>query len=82
MSRADREAAARRIMEQRPPDVPPDLCAEAIHRGGRTLRRRTVLLRLTWLVLLALTVVFAVWAATVRPWEQPPADTTPPLTGW
>ncbi|MGW1543400.1 hypothetical protein ACWCPM_24705 [Streptomyces sp. NPDC002309] len=83
MSRADREAAARRIMERTPPRVPPDLGADAVRLGERLLRRRTVALRLAWLLLFAVTVAFTVWALTERPWvEPPPSRTTPPLTGW
>ncbi|GEC05723.1 hypothetical protein SSP24_33780 [Streptomyces spinoverrucosus] len=82
MSRVEREAAARRIMEQTPPRVPPDLCADAVRLGDRLLRRRTLALRLAWLLLWAATVAFTVWALTVRPWVEPPSETTPPLTGW
>ncbi|MFJ7237011.1 hypothetical protein ACIQWB_07685 [Streptomyces olivaceus] len=82
MSRPKREAAARRILEQSPPRVPPELYAEAVRRGGRMLRRRTALRRLTWLVLGAAAVAFIVWALTVQPWVEPPSETTPPMTGW
>ncbi|MFJ5261212.1 hypothetical protein ACIQAC_12205 [Streptomyces sp. NPDC088387] len=82
MSRGEREAAARRIMERTPPSVPPELCAEAVRRGSRLLRRRRIALRLLWLLMLAATVAFAVWALTARPWVEPPSVTTPPLTGW
>ncbi|MGV9393334.1 hypothetical protein ACWDQL_29955 [Streptomyces olivaceus] len=82
MSRPEREAAARRILEQSPPRVPPELYAEAVRRGSRMLRRRTALRRLTWLVLGAAAVAFAVWALTVQPWVEPPSETTPPMTGW
>ncbi|MBF8171906.1 MULTISPECIES: hypothetical protein [Streptomyces] len=82
MSRPKREAAARRILEQSPPRVPPELYAEAVRRGGRMLRRRTALRRLTWLVLGAAAVAFMVWALTVQPWVEPPSETTPPMTGW
>ncbi|GHI92421.1 MULTISPECIES: hypothetical protein [Streptomyces] len=82
MSRPKREAAARRILEQSPPRVPPELYAEAVRRGSRMLRRRTALRRLTWLVLGAAAVAFAVWALTVQPWVEPPSETTPPMTGW
>ncbi|MBV7699979.1 hypothetical protein [Streptomyces sp. TRM70350] len=82
MSRVDREAAARRIMEQTPPRVPPDLCADAVRLGDRLLRRRALALRLGWLLLCAAAVAFTVWALTVRPWVEPPSQTTPPLSGW
>ncbi|WP_107481833.1 hypothetical protein [Streptomyces sp. JHA26] len=82
MNRFEREAAVRRIMEQSPPRVPPELYADALRRGSRMLRRRTAVRRLTWLVLCAAAVVFTVWALTARPWAEPPSETTPPVTGW
>ncbi|MEJ8670867.1 MULTISPECIES: hypothetical protein [unclassified Streptomyces] len=82
MNRAQREAAARRIMERTPPSVPPELYAEAVQRGGRMLRRRKAAMLLMWLVLFAATMAFVVWALTARPWVEPPSETTPPLTGW
>lgn len=82
MTRAEREAAVRRLMERSAPRVPPDLCADAVRRGTRLLRRRTAARRLTWLLLFTAAVVFTVWAATVHPWAEPPSQTTPPLTGW
>ncbi|GAA4069238.1 hypothetical protein [Streptomyces shaanxiensis] len=82
MSRPQREAAVRRIMEGTPPPVPPELYAEAVRRGARMLRRRTVAVRLMWLLLFAATVAFVVWAVMARPWVEPPSETTPPLTGW
>ncbi|WP_369181600.1 hypothetical protein [Streptomyces mutabilis] len=82
MNRLQREAAARRIMEQSPPRVPPDLYADALRRGGRMLRRRTAVRRLMWVLLGAAAVAFTVWALTVQPWVEPPSETTPPVTGW
>ncbi|GGJ08877.1 hypothetical protein [Streptomyces brasiliensis] len=82
MNRPEREAAVRRIMEQVPAPVPPELYAEIVRRGGRTLRRRAAARRLLWLLLAAACVAFAVWALTARPWVEPPSQTTPPLTGW
>ncbi|MEU9555329.1 hypothetical protein [Streptomyces fumanus] len=82
MNRTQREAAARRLMEQSPPRVPSGLCAEAVRRGDRALRRRAVARRALWLLLFAAAVAFTVWALTVQPWAEPPAETTPPLTGW
>lgn len=69
-------------MEGTPPPVPPELYAEVVRRGGRMLRRRTVAVRLMWLLLFAATVAFVVWALMARPWVEPPSETTPPLTGW
>ncbi|GGV26833.1 hypothetical protein [Streptomyces griseoflavus] len=82
MSRISREATVRRMLEQSPPSVPPDLHAEAVRRGSRILRRRTLARRAMWLLSLAMTVAFVVWAVTARPWVEPPSETTPPLTGW
>ena len=83
MSQANRrEAAVRELLEGPAPPVPPELCADAIRRGNRLLRRRTLLLRLLWLILLAATVAFVVWASIARPWVEPPSETTPPLAGW
>ncbi|MEV8595824.1 hypothetical protein ACIHFC_14235 [Streptomyces sp. NPDC052013] len=83
MSRVSREATVRRLLEQRtPPPVPPELHAEAVRRGARMLRRRRFARRVMWLLLLAATVAFTVWALTAQPWVEPPSETTPPLTGW
>ncbi|MFC7884419.1 hypothetical protein ACFUVV_21440 [Streptomyces sp. NPDC057376] len=82
MNRLQREAAARRIMEQSPPPVPPGLYADAVRRGSRMLRRRTAVRRVMWLLLCAAAVAFTVWALTVQPWVEPPSETTPPVTGW
>ncbi|MFI6492842.1 hypothetical protein [Streptomyces sp. NPDC050564] len=82
MNLPEREAAVRRMLEQAPPPVPPDLYADAVRRGGRMLRRWTAARRLMWLVLFAAAVAFIVWASMARPWVEPPSETTPPLTGW
>ncbi|WP_149547336.1 hypothetical protein [Streptomyces marokkonensis] len=82
MAAMRREATVRRLLEQSPPPVPPDLHADAVRRGARILRRRTLARRVLWLLLLATTVAFTVWALTSRPWVEPPSETTPPLTGW
>ncbi|WP_406725831.1 hypothetical protein WJ438_15770 [Streptomyces sp. GD-15H] len=81
MSR-DREAAVRRLLEQAPPPVPPELHANAVRRGARILRRRTLARRVWWLVMLAAGLAFVIWALTAHPWVEPPSETTPPLTGW
>ncbi|MFF3450427.1 hypothetical protein ACFYXJ_25180 [Streptomyces sp. NPDC002667] len=83
MNLPEREAAVRRLLEQEPPPVvPPDLYGEVVRRGGRMLRRGRALRRLLWLALLGAVVVFAVWAATARPWVEPPSETTPLVTDW
>jgi hypothetical protein len=69
-------------MERATPTVPPELYAEVVRRGGRMLRRRVLARRVGWLLLLAASVAFTVWALTARPWVEPPSQTTPPLTGW
>ncbi|MFF7336169.1 hypothetical protein ACFZAT_02405 [Streptomyces sp. NPDC008163] len=72
-----REDEVRRMLEGPHPQVPADLSARAAERGGGLLRRRRALRRLWVLALVAAVAVFAVWALTVRPWETPPAETTP-----
>ncbi|MGA5894210.1 hypothetical protein [Streptomyces venetus] len=78
----DREAAVRRLMEQTPRPVPPEIHTEAVRRGGRMLRRRALARRVLWLLAFAAAVAFTAWAMTAHPWVEPPSDTTPPLTGW
>ncbi|MFH8988858.1 hypothetical protein [Streptomyces sp. NPDC017940] len=78
-----REAAVRQLLDAGgPAPVPPDLHADAVRRGAGMLRRRTVLRRACWLLLLAAVLAFTVWAADARPWTEPPSRTTPPLTRW
>ncbi|WJV46537.1 hypothetical protein [Streptomyces flavofungini] len=78
-----REAVVRGMLDAEGPlPVPPDLHADAVRRGARMLRRRTVVRRLMWLLLLAAVVAFAVWAAEAQPWVEPPSSRTPPLTSW
>ncbi|QQC91073.1 hypothetical protein [Streptomyces alfalfae] len=77
-----REVAVRRLLEGAPPSVPPELCEEALRRGGRRLRRRRAVRGLLWLALFAAVVAFSVWASVAQPWVEPPAETTPPLTRW
>ncbi|MDK1343280.1 hypothetical protein QNO09_08190 [Streptomyces sp. 378] len=82
MRENDRDAAVRRLLEQAPRPLPPEIHPEAVRRGARILRRRTLARRVLWLLLFASAVAFTVWALTARPWVEPPSDTTPPLTGW
>jgi ferric-dicitrate binding protein FerR (iron transport regulator) len=82
VNRAEREAAVRRIMQESPPRVPPELYADALRRGRRMLRRRVAARRLMWLLLCAAALAFTVWAVTARPWARPPSETTPPLPDW
>lgn len=76
-----KEAAVRELLDGALPAIPPELYAEAVRRGGRMLRRRRTLRRVLWLLLVLLVTAFVIWASVVRPWTQPPSDTTPPLTG-
>lgn len=80
MNRVEREAAVRRLMEQKPPQVPAELYADVLQRGNRMLRRRTLARRAMWLLLFAAAVAFTVWALTARPWAEPPSQTTPPVS--
>ncbi|MET7378257.1 hypothetical protein ABZT08_05400 [Streptomyces sp. NPDC005526] len=82
MNRAEREAAVRHLMEQRPPQVPPELYADVVRRGSRLTSRRTAARRVMWLLLFAAAVAFALWALTARPWVEPPSQTTPPVITW
>ncbi|GHC49385.1 hypothetical protein [Streptomyces flavofungini] len=78
-----REAVVRGMLDaEGPASVPPDLHGEAVRRGTRMLRRRTVLRRVLWLLLLAAAVAFTIWAAETQPWVEPPSSRTPPLTSW
>ncbi|MGW2045270.1 hypothetical protein ACWCPF_08805 [Streptomyces sp. NPDC001858] len=82
MNRVERDAAVRQLMERTTPHVPAELHADVIRRGSRMLRRRTIARRLLWLLLLAATVAFVIWAVIAQPWVEPPSETTPPLTNW
>ena len=82
MNRPQRDAADRQNMERTVPRLPPELHADAVRRGSRMLRRRTLARRLLWLLLWAAAVGFTVWAMVAEPWVEPPSETTPPLTGW
>ncbi|MEU6847281.1 hypothetical protein ABZ930_35965 [Streptomyces sp. NPDC046716] len=78
-----KSASVRAVLDSAaPPVVPAELCAEAMRRGARVLRRRRAVRRLLWCVLAAAAVAFLVWATMTRPWVEPPSQTTPPLTGW
>ncbi|MEU6239814.1 hypothetical protein [Streptomyces sp. NPDC047024] len=82
MSRAERKAAVRRLMERVPVVVPPGLYADALGRGARARRRRRLARRALGLLLCAAAVAFVVWAARTQPWVEPPSRTTPPVRGW
>ncbi|GAA3391636.1 hypothetical protein [Streptomyces roseoviridis] len=83
MSRHDRkEDEVRRMLRAAQPPVPADLAARAVTRGTRLLRRDRLLRRVGWALLAAAVLAFVAWASATRPWEVPPAATTPPLEGW
>ncbi|MFF2775680.1 hypothetical protein ACFVU3_12295 [Streptomyces sp. NPDC058052] len=81
MRHGDKEAAVRRLLDTPHPPVPSGLGARAAARGDR-VRRRERALRGAGRVLAGLAVVaLTLWAAEARPWEPPPAATTPPFAG-
>ncbi|WP_137993693.1 hypothetical protein [Streptomyces vilmorinianum] len=83
MSRYEqREDEVRRMLESPRPQVPGDLAARAVERGTRLLNRDRAVRRAGWVLLVVAVIAFAVWASVVRPWEVPPAGTTPPLEGF
>ncbi|MFG3346632.1 hypothetical protein ACGF1Z_16400 [Streptomyces sp. NPDC048018] len=77
-----KEDEVRRMMDTARPHVPGDLAARAVARGTRLLHRDRVVRRIGWALLALAVAAFVVWASVVRPWEVPPAGTTPPLEGW
>ncbi|MFI8826024.1 hypothetical protein [Streptomyces sp. NPDC053431] len=78
----DKEDEVRRMMDTARPHVPGDLAARAAARGTRLLHRDRVVRRIGWTLLALAVAAFVVWASVARPWEVPPAGTTPPLEGW
>ncbi len=78
----DKEAAVRRMLDTPHPPVPADLAVRAAASGARRARLERVARRLLWGLFVVAAVAFAVWASAARPWEVPPAETTPPLEGW
>jgi hypothetical protein len=82
VSRHERkEDEVRRMLDGSYPHVPGDLGVRAVTRGIRLLRRDRVVRRIWWALLAVAVVAFVVWASVTRPWEVPPAGTTPPLDG-
>ncbi|MFB7588052.1 hypothetical protein [Streptomyces sp. NPDC056169] len=78
----DKEAAVRRMLDTPHPPVPADLALRAVERGSRRARRDRAARRVLWGLFAVAVLVFVVWASVERPWETPPARTTPPLEGW
>ncbi|GHJ94847.1 hypothetical protein SNE510_43660 [Streptomyces sp. NE5-10] len=81
MRYGDKEAAVRRLLDTPHPPVPRDLGARAVARGGRVRRRERALRRAGGVLAGLVALGFTVWAVEVRPWEPPPAATTPPFAG-
>ncbi|MFD3658831.1 hypothetical protein ACTU45_12495 [Streptomyces sp. 24-1644] len=81
--RPDRKVdEVRRMLEVPRPQVPADLALRSAESGARLLRRHRAARRAAMCLMCAAVVAFVVWAAVTRPWEIPPAGTTPPLEGW
>ncbi|MFE5732520.1 hypothetical protein ACFQ7A_16640 [Streptomyces sp. NPDC056528] len=80
--REDRETALRRLLDTPHPPVPRDLVPRATALGARRLRRARRTRRLLWTLAALALLVCVVWASAARPWELPPAGTTPPLEAW
>ncbi|MFF8839826.1 hypothetical protein [Streptomyces sp. NPDC015130] len=78
----DKEAAVRRMLDTPHPPVPADLAVRAVERGSRRARRDRTVRRVLWGLFVVAAFAFVVWASVERPWEVPPAETTPPLEGW
>ncbi|GHG18845.1 hypothetical protein [Streptomyces zaomyceticus] len=78
----DKEAAVRRLLDTPHPPVPGDLARRAAERGSRRLHRARRVRRALWVLGVIAVAVFFAWASVARPWEVPPAETTPPLDGW
>ncbi|MFE5515880.1 MULTISPECIES: hypothetical protein [unclassified Streptomyces] len=80
--RGGREEAVRRLLDTPHPPVPRDLAPRAAALGARRLRRARRIRRLLWTLTALALLAFVVWASAARPWEPPPAGTTPPLEAW
>ncbi|MFG2180516.1 hypothetical protein ACGFLS_17550 [Streptomyces abikoensis] len=76
-----REAEVRRLLDGPRPAVPAEVVARAAARGARMVRRRRVVRRAGWVLLLLAVVAFGVWAAAEEPWRARPSGTAPPLWG-
>jgi len=48
------------MLERTTPPLPAEIYPDVVRRGSRALRRRTLALRLLWLLLFAATVAFVV----------------------
>ncbi|KAA6219370.1 hypothetical protein [Streptomyces filamentosus] len=81
MRQGDKEAAVRRLLDTPHPPVPGDLAARAAARGDRVRRRERTLRRTGGALAGIAALAFSLWAAEARPWEPPPAATTPPFAG-
>ncbi|MCS0634559.1 hypothetical protein NX801_02550 [Streptomyces sp. LP05-1] len=79
--RERREEEVRRLLAPPGLRLPPDVLPGAVARGTRLRHRTRALRRLLWLLLVAVAVAFAVWAAATEPWHRPPLDVSPVFTG-
>lgn len=80
--REDKEATVRRLLDTPHPPVPGDLARRAAERGARRAHRARRIRRALWFLGTVAVLAFTAWASVARPWEVPPAETTPPLEGW
>ncbi|MFE0644646.1 hypothetical protein ACFW2Y_24000 [Streptomyces sp. NPDC058877] len=78
----DKEAAVRRLLDTPQPPVPGDLALRAAARGTLRLQRVRRMRRALWVLGAVAVLAFVVWASATRPWEVPPAETTPPFESW
>ncbi|MFF5500859.1 hypothetical protein ACF1E9_17455 [Streptomyces roseolus] len=81
MRHGGKEAAVLRLLDTPHPPVPGDLAARAAARGDRARRRQRALRRTGAALAGIAALAFSLWAAEARPWEPPPAATTPPFAG-
>ncbi|WP_415948005.1 hypothetical protein [Streptomyces sp. KLOTTS4A1] len=78
-----REQEVQRLLDAAAsPPVPADLYEDTVRRGTRLLRRRRLVRRLVWWGALSGFLAFVVWVSVADPFVPPPAEVTPPLTGW
>ncbi|MEU4075828.1 hypothetical protein [Streptomyces venezuelae] len=77
----DEEAAVRELLDGPHPPVPGDLGRRAAEHGARLLHRARRVRRVLWFLGAVAVVAFVVWASAARPWQVPPAATTPPFDG-
>nr|WP_241265737.1 hypothetical protein [Streptomyces boncukensis] len=74
-----KEREVRRMLDGVQP-LPPELGERARALGARVDRRRRVLRRCGWLLLLLVVLALVVWALVADPWSTAPPETTPPVS--